>query len=225
MRLDCERLEDRTTPTVIPGITVPEAVTYGLVNADAVPDTIAVAGAGGSCRVVILSGADGLTLLDVIAYDPEFRGGGQVAFVKAGSVAGQPEPPGSLLVAAGPGGGPHVLRFRFDGEKVREVASFYALPPDHRAGLAVGSGDADGDGDDDGLFLSPLGLLSAVDLDTLEVIASVPVPPNLIAFDPSGGVLDFPGGHRGVVLEFADADPDPYRTPSVVVDPLTGDAV
>jgi hypothetical protein len=223
--LRCERLEGRDVPAVIPGITVPESVTAGLVDADAVPDAIAVAGPGGSCRVVVLSGADGSVLLNTIAYDPEFRGGGQVAFVKAGTVAGEPEPPGSLLVAAGPGGGPHVLRFAFDGAAVREVASFFALPPDHRAGLAVGSGDADGDGRDDGLFLSPLGMLAAVDLDTLDVLSSVPVPPGLVAFDPAGGVLTFPGGRRGVVLEYADADPDPFRTPSVVVDPLTGAAV
>jgi hypothetical protein len=219
--LRCERLESRDVPTVIPGITVPESVTYGLVDADAVPDTIAAAGAGGSCRVYVVSGATGDVVLDTIAFDPEFRGGGRVAFVKAGTVAGEPEPPGSLLVAAGPGGGPRVLRFAFDGEAVREVASFYALAPEHRSGLAVGSGDADGDGDDDGLFLSPLGRLSAIDLDTLAVVSDVPVPAGLVGFDPAGGVLDL-GGRRGVVLEYADADPDPYRVPAVAVDPLTG---
>jgi hypothetical protein len=224
-----EQLECRENPTVIPGLEgISETVTYGLVDDDAIADTIAVAGSGGSCRVHIVSGLDGRVLLNTIVFDEggedEFRGGGDVVFIRGGQVAGRPLERGTLLVAAGPGGGPRVIRFGFDGENVEEINSFYVGDENDRSGLKLSSGDVNRDGKDDGLFLSPLGRLISVDLSTLNQIANISVPVGLNGFDPVGGVLAF-GQRFGVVLEYFDSNDDPYYVPSIVVDPLSSEVL
>lgn len=61
---------------------------------------------------------DGTVAFDVRPFDPSFRGG-------------IPD----LVVAAGPGGGPHVKVF--DGVTGREVASFYAYDPGFLGGVSI----------------------------------------------------------------------------------------
>ena len=65
------------------------------------------------------------------AFDPSFTGGVRVA---AGNFDGNPPNGAELAVAAGPGGGPHVKLFSFDGVA---LASFFVFDLTFTGGLQV----------------------------------------------------------------------------------------
>ncbi len=81
-------------------------VASGDVNRDGYADIITGAGAGGSPHVRVLDGKTGADLTNFFAFEPAFRGGARVASgdLNADGVD-------DLIVAAGPGGGPHVKAF------------------------------------------------------------------------------------------------------------------
>jgi hypothetical protein len=102
---------------------------------------------------VVLAGEDGgvpdLTLFDrsgnthtLTAFDPAFRGGVRYA---SGDVTG--DGADDLVVAAGPGGGPHVKVF--DGQTGTVVRSFFAYNPAFGGGIELAVGDVNRDGFDD----------------------------------------------------------------------------
>jgi hypothetical protein len=72
-------------------------------------------------------------LVSFMAYNINFHGGVNVA---AGELDGNTANGDELVVAAGPGGGPHVRVFRTDGT---EFASFMAFPINYSGGIRVGS--------------------------------------------------------------------------------------
>ncbi len=185
---------------------VPEMQTTLQATPDPTPDYAAVALDGGSCRLVVIDGDTGAVLLDTIALDPAFRGGGYIHTIQptlslhAGGDA--------LLVGAGPGGGPQVVEFRFDSTsgKMVETLSFFA-PYDiaFRGGLQVSSGDTDGDGLSEILFLPAEGgapNLRSVDQYTheteLSIFVGVPTDYSGDArFESTGGTITW---HTGQVF-------------------------
>jgi hypothetical protein len=109
-------------------------VSAGDVNRDARDDIITGADAGAGPHVKVFNGIDGSELASFFAFDTSFTGGVRVA---SGDVNrdGQAE----VLVAAGPGAGPHVKAFAI-GEHPLGVASFFAYDPAFAGGVFV-SGD------------------------------------------------------------------------------------
>jgi hypothetical protein len=101
------------------------------------------ADAGSAPRVRLIDLATGRFPLDFEAFDHAFRGGVRVA---RGDVNGDNTP--DLIVAAGPGGGPHVKVF--DGATGQQlpgfIGSFFAYAPAFTGGVFAASADVNGDG-------------------------------------------------------------------------------
>lgn len=203
MRL--EQLESREVPAnLIPGWTGGEQEIQGRFVAGPTEQTAVVALDGGSCRLVVVDQL-GNVLLNTIAFDPSFRGGGHITAI--GSVG--PQSQDSLLVTPGAGGGPNVVQFDFDSSlgKMVETASFYA-PYDttYRGGLQVSSGNLPGFGEV-ALFLPGDEAIPTIEvgvsLQTHEQVFAVDVTgPGLAAFEPTGGTVGAGGGVVGLVVQY-----------------------
>jgi hypothetical protein len=148
----------------------PIHVAAGDVNGDGIADIIVAAGPGGSSHIKIFNGADGsllssfLTFVDPNHTDPSeaayftsaFQGGVNVA---AGDI--NHDGKDDLIVAAGPGAGPHVKVFA-SGQADAQIRSFFAYDPSFNGGVSVASGDVNGDGTDDILTAAGPGAEPAV---------------------------------------------------------------
>ena len=106
---------------------------------DGIPDIIAVPGAGGGPIVRVFDGNTGAPIRSWLAFDPDFRGGLQVA---AADVTG--DGVADVIVTPDGGGGP-IVRV-FDGLTNAMVANFFALDPGFRGGLRIATGDVNHDG-------------------------------------------------------------------------------
>src|SRR5207237_1285564 len=95
-------------------------VAAGDVNGDGRADIITGAGAGDPPQVKVFDGATGALLTSFLAFDADFQGGVRVA---AGDVNADGTP--DIIVAAGPGGGPHVRIF--DGKSSAQLADYFAF--------------------------------------------------------------------------------------------------
>jgi hypothetical protein len=113
-------------------------VAVGDVNGDGVPDVVTAPGPGGGPRVRAFSGTDGTPFLDFFAFEPDFRGGANVA---VGDVDGDGQ--NELVIGAGDGGGPRVRVL--DPQTLAVTADFFAYEPTFRGGVYVGVGDFGGD--------------------------------------------------------------------------------
>jgi uncharacterized protein (TIGR03118 family) len=137
-------------PAPIPGWTGEIHRAVGDLNGDLVPDTVWAAGPGGGPRVRIIAGGTGAVLADFFAFNPAFTGGVNLAVA---DVNGDGVP--DVIVAAGPGGGPHLKVI--DGTKLNLVlangeisdsallASFFAYDPTFTGGVNVAAADINGD--------------------------------------------------------------------------------
>jgi hypothetical protein len=117
-------------------------VAQGDITGDGVDDIITGAGAGGNPHVKVFDGLTGAEIRSFFAFGLGFQGGVSVSaldFDNNGVV--------DIIVAAGPGAGPHVKAF--DGLTNAEVASFFAYDVGFVGGVSVANGDIDGDGIDD----------------------------------------------------------------------------
>jgi 2',3'-cyclic-nucleotide 2'-phosphodiesterase (5'-nucleotidase family) len=95
------------------------------------------AGAGGQSQFKLMD-ASGNTMRQARAFET-FDGSVSVAYGYLNNDAIK-----DIVVAAGPGGGPHVKVF--DGLSGNEIASFYAYDANFRGGVNVAVGDLNGDG-------------------------------------------------------------------------------
>src|SRR5205823_851838 len=97
---------------------------------------------GGGPNVRIFDGATGQQLQSFFPFDPNFRGGVNVAAAKV-TTLGHAE----IIAGAGPGGGPNVKVL--DSATLQEVQSFFPFDPNFRGGVSVAAADVTGDGKDD----------------------------------------------------------------------------
>lgn len=115
-------------------------VAVGDVNGDGFADIITGAGSGGGPHVKVTSGKDGTVLQSFFAFASTFTGGVRVA---AGNI--DADNLADIVVAAGPGGGPHVKAIK--GTNPGQVLlSFMAYAPTFTGGVFVSAGDINGDG-------------------------------------------------------------------------------
>lgn len=168
------------TFTPFPGFAGKVVTATADLNGDGIPDLVVGAGAGGGPHVKVFDGRTGIEIASFYAFAPTFTGGVNVA---AGDVNGDGR--ADLIVAAGPGGGPHVKVF--DGITLTEVRSFYAYSPLFTGGVSVAVGDLDGDGRAEIVTGAGAGggpHVKAFDGRTLDEVRS------FLAYDPmfSGGV-------------------------------------
>jgi len=188
---DTVKLFDADTGTVLHTFTPFEApipggvrVAVGDLTGDGYPDVVMGAGPGGGARVVVADGKTGATVLDLMAFEPSFRGGVNVA---VGDVLGVGH--NDVVVAADAGGGPRVEVF--DGRTGQLVSSFFAFEPGFAGGVTLATGDFTGAGHADLVLGAGAGgapRVRTLDLTTMQPVAG-PLG-DFYAFDPSfrGGV-------------------------------------
>ena len=110
-------------------------VAAGDINGDGTPEIVTGTGPGSTTRVQVWS-KDGKTLVAQVEPFPGFGGG---VFVATANVDETPQQ--EVIVAAGPGGGPHVKALRLNNGALQDVYSFMAYEPNFRGGVFVaGSG-------------------------------------------------------------------------------------
>jgi hypothetical protein len=109
-------------------------------DGDGRADVVLGTGVTGGPRVRIFSGVDFATpLLDVLVYEPSFRGGVNVSTGDF-NADGTPD----LITSAGAGGGPRVVVL--SGTNLLQLASFFVFDPNSRTGFFAAGGDVNGDG-------------------------------------------------------------------------------
>lgn len=100
------------------------------------PSIIAGSGEGG---LVTIFNADGTPRLTFAPFGTSYKGGVNVA---QGDI--NRDGVEDLVVAAGSGGGPHVIIY--NGQSLAVMQSFFAYSPSFTGGVSVATGDVDGDG-------------------------------------------------------------------------------
>ncbi len=178
---------------------------HGIGNGNGVPDVIVGAGPGGAPLVKVFDGSDNSVLASFFAFDPSFRGG-----VSLGSDDVNGDGRADIIVAAGPGGAPHVKII--DGFKLNQLqpngqiaesallASFFAFSPNFTGGVSLAAGDLNRDGKAEIIVGAGSGggpqvkVIDAAKLNQFEAdgqIANSSLLGSFFAYDPSfrGGVF------------------------------------
>ncbi|MGH9266938.1 MAG: Ig-like domain-containing protein, partial [Acidimicrobiales bacterium] len=108
------------------------------IDLDGRADIITGPGPGGGSHVMVFSGATGMVLASLFAYDAGFRGG---VFVASGDL--DLDGRADIITGAGAGGGPHVKVF--SGLNGAQIRSLFAYPAGFSGGVFVGSADVNFD--------------------------------------------------------------------------------
>jgi hypothetical protein len=108
---------------------------------------VTAAGPGGGPHVQAFENCSATAVDSFMAFDPNFRGGVYISGLRWSGNAD------ALLVAAGPGGGPHIRLLKLTENdpftKFTELAGFMAYDPNFHGGAFAAGGDFDGDLDPD----------------------------------------------------------------------------
>ncbi len=127
-----------------PAFTGGISVASGDVNGDGYSDVVVGAGPGGGPHVLAVSGLQlsqgtQVVLASFFAFDPGINRG---VFVGAGDYNG--DIVSDIVVAAGPGGGPHIKVFNGSGTSL--IDTFFAYDINFAGGLSVAMADINNDG-------------------------------------------------------------------------------
>jgi uncharacterized protein YkwD len=129
-------------PTLPSNNPLPSSSTITISGSPAPKLVTIAANAGGSPRVLAFNAATGAQRFEFSAYDSSFRGGVRVA---TGDITG--DGIADVVVAPGPGGGPHIKVI--DGSNGQVVRNFFAYSSSFTGGVFIATGDVNGDGRDD----------------------------------------------------------------------------
>src|SRR5262249_23562102 len=150
--------------------------------------------------------ADDPPLFSFFPYPPGFTGGVRVAASDV-DVDGRAE----LITAAGPGGGPHVRIFKFNGTTFVPIDEFFAYPPGFRGGVFVAAGPIAGAGTTGAEVITGAGAGGGphvrifTDANGNGKVSDDPVFDEFFAYAPgfTGGVVVAAGDtdHSGVLVE------------------------
>ncbi|MBV8959985.1 MAG: hypothetical protein JO087_14555, partial [Actinobacteria bacterium] len=113
------------------------SVAVGDVEGNGTPDIVVGSGPGHSPMVWVFK-QNGTPVTSFVPYDPNFKGGVNVA---AADVTGDSK--AEIITGAGSGGGPHVRIFNGSGQA---VGGFFAYDPAFHGGVNVAGGDLNGGG-------------------------------------------------------------------------------
>jgi hypothetical protein len=134
---------DRLTP--YPGFGGEIRTATADVDGDGIFDLIVAPGPGAGPRVIVFSGANQARLFDFFAYEPEFRGGVNLA---ADDITGDGK--AEVIVGADRGGGARVRVLDMqNGGPSKSLVDFFAYNVEFRGGVRVAVGDVNGDGVND----------------------------------------------------------------------------
>ncbi len=111
-------------------------------NRDGIADVVTVSQVGIAPYVKVIDGRTGSTLLDIVAYEPSFKGGLRVA---VGDLNGDGVPD----IVTVPGAGMAVNVRAFDGRNGQLLASFFAFAPSFKGGAVVSISNVNGDAQND----------------------------------------------------------------------------
>ncbi len=164
------------------GFTGGTRVAVGDVTGDGVQDIVVAAGPGAAPRVVVYDGNTGEMVQSFYAFIENFHGG---VFVTLADFNGDGHE--DIVVAAGPGGGPHV-RVLSGANPAVELASFFAFAPEYFGGTQVASGDINGDGTPDLVIAAGPGGSSHItvrDGNSIRAGGSATLFNDFYAFDPN----------------------------------------
>jgi len=113
------------------------SVAVGDIEGNGTPDIVVGSGPGHSPMVWVFK-QNGTPVTSFVPYDPNFKGGVNVA---AADVTGDSK--AEIITGAGSGGGPHVRIFDGSGQA---VGGFFAYDPAFHGGVNVAAGDVNGAG-------------------------------------------------------------------------------
>lgn len=128
-----------TRLTPYPGFAGEIRVALADVNGDGVLDTIVAPGPGAGPRVIVFNGVNDARLFDFFVYEPNFRGGVNIA---AADINGDGK--AELITGADRGGGARVRVLDLANSKT--LADFFAYDVNFRGGVRVATGDLNNDG-------------------------------------------------------------------------------
>ncbi|MEY2397032.1 MAG: hypothetical protein QOJ00_206 [Actinomycetota bacterium] len=181
----------------------------GTVGADGI-DEIVTAPGNNSRPLVRVFALDGTIRASFFAFDQNFSGG---VYVAAGNLDGDTSNGDELVVAAGPGGGPHVkvLKIKGGGDNVQDISNggFMAYTTGFRGGVRVAVANESGDAKDE-IITSP-GPGGGPHVRVLSVNSNnVTETAGFMAYDPgfTGGV--FVGASAGKIVTGAGAGGGPH---------------
>ena len=104
-------------------------------------EKLLIAPQSGYQSLIKITDQDGKVEKEFLAFDKKFKGGVNLA---AGDINGDGQE--EIIAAAGPGGGPHVKIFNFNGEL---KGQWFAFKNDFRGGVRVATADVNRDGRDE----------------------------------------------------------------------------
>lgn len=172
------------------------------VNGDGMDEIVTAQGKGGWPLVKIFSGDGTIITNGFYVLDGKFSGGVNLS---CGDIDGNGV--SDIVVAAGPGGGPHVLVYDAQGTI---LTNFMAYDKSFRGGIEVATADADGDGRDE-IITGPTVGASHVQIFQIHQGSIKRLSPGFFAFnsDYRGGVsvagLDTDGdGIKEIVIGVGD---------------------
>jgi hypothetical protein len=116
-------------------------IAMGDMNGDGQSELATIAGEGGSPIVKTYAGINNTFLGEFAAYDPGFKGGGDIAL---GDVTG--DGIDEIVTVPGAGGGPWVKIFNTNAQLLGEFAAY---DPGFKGGVKIALGDVTGDGIDE----------------------------------------------------------------------------
>ncbi len=182
----------------------------GSIGADGI-DEIVTAPGKNSRPLVRIFALDGTIRASFFAYDQSFAGG---VYLAAGNFDGDTSNGDELVVAAGPGGGPHVkvIKVKGPGDNIIDISNggFYAYAPNFHGGVRLAAANMTGDAKDEIITAPGPGGGPHVKVFGLNNTNSFAEKAGFMAYDPGFGGGVFVAATAGKIVTGAGAGGGPH---------------